>query len=156
MMNRVEELIEKFGLLPHPEGGWYKETYRSDMKLNGVDRNLMTSIYFLITSENISKLHQIKSDEHWYFHEGHGLRIHIFDTDYSFIDLGLNLDQNQVPFATVKSEVIFGSTVEKEGAYAFVSCAVAPGFDFRDFRMLNTEEMLAKYPNHQALIQRLT
>lgn len=155
-MRRVEELIQKYDLVPHPEGGWYKETYRSELKIEGLNRNVMTSIYFLITSDNISKLHQIKSDEHWYFHEGHGLRIHLFDEDYHYIDLGMNTRSGQVPFATVKSEVIFGSTVEQKDAYAFVSCAVAPGFDFEDFRMLSTEEMLWKYPQHRDVITRLT
>lgn len=156
MMNRVEEIIKEYGLLPHPEGGWYKETYRSEKKIEELNRNLMTSIYFLITSENISKLHQIKSDEHWYFHEGTGLRIHMFDQDYSYIDLGLNTGKNQVPFATVGAQIIFGSSVEQPGGYAFVSCAVAPGFDFEDFRMLGTNEMLEKYPSHADLINRLT
>ncbi|MEY5001231.1 MAG: hypothetical protein RLZZ211_1267 [Bacteroidota bacterium] len=75
-MSSQQQLIDALGLLPHPEGGFYKETYRSERSLEGEERNLLTSIYFLLTSENVSRFHRIKSDELWYFHAGSPLIVH--------------------------------------------------------------------------------
>ena len=73
---RINELIEKLALLPHPEGGYYKETYRSSETIDG-EQALMTSILFLLTSDSPSHFHRIQSDEHWYFHEGSPLTVHV-------------------------------------------------------------------------------
>jgi predicted cupin superfamily sugar epimerase len=77
--NEINQLVFELGLLPHPEGGFYKETYRSEEKLENINRSLVTSIYFLLTSENVSRFHRIKSDEHWFFHAGSPLIVHTLD-----------------------------------------------------------------------------
>ncbi|MEY3683061.1 MAG: hypothetical protein RLZZ289_1596, partial [Bacteroidota bacterium] len=75
-MTQLQQLINELGLQAHPEGGYYKETYRAAQTLDGQDRQLLTSIYFLLTAENVSKFHRIKSDELWYFHAGRPLIVH--------------------------------------------------------------------------------
>lgn len=158
MNERVKELIDSLELQPHPEGGFYKEMYRSDQVLEN-DRNLMTSIYFLITGRNISRLHRIKSDELWYFHEGSTLNIHTLDQNgYSCIKLGRGINNGDQPFALVHGNTIFGSNLENESEenYALVSCAVAPGFDFRDFELFTAEDLLKDYPEHEEIIRKLT
>ena len=158
MIKRVAELIETLGLLPHPEGGWYKETYRSEEKIQNKSRNLCTAIYFLITHENISKFHQIKSDELWFFHEGSGLTVHVLDEPNTYVQLQLGLDaaKGQSPQALVEKGKIFGSTVDQADGYALVSCVVAPGFDFEDFTLFEETELINKFPAYTEIISRLT
>lgn len=144
----------------HPEGGWYKEVYRNIDQIgteNG-HRSLLTSIYFLLTSENISHLHSIKSDELWYFHEGSALTVHTIDEDGNYFgeQLGLDFTRGENAQLVVPEGVIFGSSVDDGDAYAFVSCAVAPGFDFEDFTLYTTSELLEVYPTHEKVIRKMT
>ena len=89
----ISKLVNSLNLLPHPEGGWYAETYRSEQVLDSSERNILTSIYFLITSENVSRFHKIKSDELWYFHQGSTLTVHTLDENgHTENKLGLNLE----------------------------------------------------------------
>ena len=156
-MNQLQQLINELGLQAHPEGGYYKETYRSAQTLDGQDRQLLTSIYFLLTAENVSRLHRIKSDELWYFHAGSPLIVHtLSERGHEQHHLGLDLSKGQQPFLWIPKDTIFGSSIlEKEG-YSLVSCAVAPGFDFRDFELFTAEQLLLKFAAHREIIERLT
>lgn len=155
MQNYIQQLIKKFNLLPHPEGGWYAETYRSETSIN--DRSLLTSIYFLLTSDNVSRFHRIKSDELWYFHQGSAVTVHTLDENgHTAHQLGNNIENGEQPYLLVKANTIFGSSLDAPESYALVSCAVAPGFDFRDFELFTNEELLSEYPNHSEIIERLT
>jgi uncharacterized protein len=157
MNKRIQELILSLNLRPHPEGGFYAETYRSSDTVNarGGQRSLATSIYFLLTAGNISKFHRIKSDEMWFFHEGNPLTVHLLDNDgYRTLKLGPVDEEGHEPFQLVPAGVIFGSTVEE--GYALVSCVVAPGFDFEDFKLFEAEELLSEYPQQEGIIRRLT
>jgi predicted cupin superfamily sugar epimerase len=157
MENRVQELVEKLHLKPHPEGGYYSETYRSNLGTAGGDQSLATSIYFLMTSDNVSKFHSIVGDEIWFYHEGSPLTVHILsDKGYEKILVGPLDNEGHQPQQLVPPGVIFGSTVEQPDSYSLVSCMVAPGFDFRDFRLYTAEELLAKWPDAKEIIGRLT
>lgn len=153
---RAQELIEKFDLKSHPEGGFYSETYRSSESIPGKERNLLTSIYFLITGNSVSRFHRIQSDECWYFHEGSPLLIHSISPEGAYTVTELGLQENEVPFHVVPARHIFGSHLKSEEGYAFVSCAVAPGFDFRDFELFSSETLLREYPDYQTIIRKLT
>ncbi|WP_343604057.1 cupin domain-containing protein [Fluviicola sp.] len=155
---RAQEIIRAFDLKSHPEGGFYYETYRSSDTLPGKNRQLLTSIYFLITGDSCSRFHRIQSDECWYFHEGSPLQVHSLlpDGSHEITELGLNLEQGEVPFHVVPARTIFGSHLKNNEGYAFVSCAVAPGFDFEDFELYTAEELLKDYPQHPAIIEKLT
>lgn len=158
MEKRIQELITQFELIPHPEGGFYREMYRSEGIMSDKDRNYLTSIYFLVTDSNISRFHRIQSDECWYFHEGSPLRIHSIHADgsHTYHDLGLDLTDQETPFHVVEANTIFGSLLRDEKGYALVSCAVAPGFSFDDFELFTCEELTQQYPEHRQIIEKLT
>lgn len=161
MEKTVKQLVTNLKLEEHPEGGWYKEIYRSNLKTlneNTQSRDLLTSIYFLLTDRNCSKFHSIESDELWYYHLGSGFTVHCLspDGEYYRIKIGPNHEVGEVFQALVPKGTIFGSTVESENSFSLVSCAVAPGFDFEDFKLYSAEELLKKFPDHAGIINRLT
>ena len=151
----IKQLIQNFDLIPHPEGGFYKETYRSEIDFG--ERKLMTAIYFLLTSENVSNFHRIKSDELWFHHAGSPLIVHTLTEDGHQQHLvGNPLIPNMKSQFLVSKDTIFGSTVSEENSYSFVSCVVAPGFDFNDFELFTADELLKNYPLQETIIRRLT
>ena len=162
----VAGMISALGLIKHPEGGWYRETYRSNEQISGDalpncfggPRSCCTAIYFLLEQDDYSALHRIKSDELWFFHGGAGLTIHLLTADgiCSAIRLGADIAAGEVLQAMVPGGTWFGAEMSGAGAYSLVSCAVAPGFDFTDFEMGDRTTLLIQYPEHQALIARLT
>ena len=157
MTQEIELLIEKLELLPHPEGGFYKETYRSNETIASGNRQLMTSIYFLLTSNNVSKFHRIKSDEIWFFHSGSPLIVHVLDEKGHTENLvGLDIQKGELPQFMVPKNTIFGSSVRGKNSYSLVSCVVAPGFDFADFELFTKEDLLPLFPLQEEIIAQLT
>ncbi|MFC3880139.1 cupin domain-containing protein [Algoriphagus namhaensis] len=155
---RIDFLVKSLQLLPHPEGGFFKETYRSKDLLETPfgKRNLTTSIFFLLTSENVSRFHRIKSDEHWYFHEGSPLTVHtLSEKGHSKLALG-PVEEGYSPYQLVPANVIFGSSVDNPDSYSFVSCVVSPGFDFHDFELFDSSTLLKDFPDHSEIIEKLT
>lgn len=162
----MQKIIENLGLEPHPEGGFYKEVYRSQgiLSTNNLpeqfdgERNYCTSIYFVLTSENFSAFHKIKQDEIWHFYEGSPLFVHIIDENgiYQKVELGPNPELGQVRQFVVPANLWFGSSVKNPNDYSFVGCTVAPGFDFKDFELANQEELIVEYPNLEKEIIALT
>lgn len=161
----VRDLVENLNLLPHPEGGFYKEVYRSDgtipqANLDGFDgdRNYCTSIYFLLTSDNFSAFHRIKQDEIWHFYNGTTLYVHIIDHDgnYTRREVGMDLNNGEVPQLVVPAGCWFASTVKDKDSYSFVGCTVAPGFDFNDFELADRATLSEQYPELSAIIHKLT
>lgn len=165
----LTELVDTYGLLPHPEGGYYKELYRSTQTIAAAalnnnfdgDRNYCTSIYFLLTSANFSGFHRIKQDEVWHFYAGHPLTVHVIDAEgkYSAHVVGFDLAKGIAPQFVVPAGAWFASSVNSvagEEAYSFVGCTVAPGFDFRDFELADRTKLLDTYPQHKEIITALT
>lgn len=154
--------IERLGLEPHPEGGYFKETYRSAESAEFTDfpseRNVSTGIYFLLTAGNFSAFHRIKSDEMWHYYAGDALSIYVIKQNggVSEIKLGLDLEKGQVPQAVVPAHSWFASKMQEGGEYGLVGCTVAPGFDFEDFEMADRHELITEYPQHKPLITSLT
>lgn len=156
-MAEIKEIINTLGLQPHPEGGFYGETYRSEEVIPGKERNLLTSIYFLLTDSNVSRFHRIKSDELWYFHSGSTVIVHTLDENgHTEHLLGNDLSKGERPYLVVPKDTIFGSSIKGSKGYALVSCAVAPGFDFRDFELLSREDLMNQFPAHEEIIHLLT
>jgi predicted cupin superfamily sugar epimerase len=160
----VQELVTTFQLQPHPEGGYFKETYRSEDKIvtNGSEfpngRNYATAIYFLIEKDNFSAFHRIKSDETWHFYTGDALEVIEIDLQGNLIrtQVGADLKKGQTFQYTVKAGHWFGSRVLKGGNFSFVGCTVSPGFDFKDFELAKRDELTAIYPQHAEMIKGLT
>ncbi|GAB4269334.1 MAG: cupin domain-containing protein [Candidatus Rifleibacteriota bacterium] len=158
-------LIEKLQLERHPEGGYYREIYRSNGLIpasalaeshSGI-RPFLTSIYFMLEPGDVSSLHRLKSDEIWYFHAGSSLSIHIIFPDgrYEKLCLGPDIESGQSYQQIVPAGCWFGATVNSENEPSLVGCAVAPGFDFADFEMAEKEKMLRDFPQHKDLIEML-
>lgn len=155
--NRSAYLIDKLGLQKHPEGGYYVETYRATEKIETINRNVQTCIFFLLTGNEISRFHRIKSDEIWFFHEGDNLSIHTLDHNGHCIHkLGLHSEGECLPQILIPKNTIFGAALDNEDSYVLVSCTVAPGFDFQDFELMEQSELLSKYSGHSEIIYRLT
>jgi len=154
-----EFYIDRLELTAHPEGGYFKSTYASDLSTdaNGKSRKMYTSIYFLLKSGDVSHFHRLKSDELWYYHGGSSLTIHVIDEDgtYEEVNLGLNLEQGEVPQYLVPKNSIFGSSVMEEDTFSLVGCMVSPGFDFEDFELFTQDELLESYPQHKEIIEKL-
>lgn len=158
MHPRAATLVNELNLLPHPEGGFYAETFRSTKKSADSNRVTLTSIYFLLTTETVSRFHRITSDECWYFHEGDSLVVHsLTEKGHEVVHLGLPSENTQ-PFYVVPSGTIFGSCLADNApnGYALVSCAVAPGFDFADFELFETEVLFNEFPEHEAIVRKLS
>ena len=165
-MDRINKLVDVLKLLPHPEGGFYKETYRSDGLIpSGVlgsdfsgDRNYCTAIYFLLTSDNFSAFHRIKQDEIWHFYEGSPLYVHVIDDKglYTKHTVGLDIENGSLPQLVVPAGAWFASSVKDSHSYSLVGCTVSPGFDFKDFDLADRKLLISEYPQHQKVIQSLT
>lgn len=157
-------LIARLGLARHPEGGWFRETYRAPERIpaaalprHGGDRPCSTAILFLLEAGDISALHRLASDELWHWHAGAPLRIHALagDGGHQVHRLGPDLEAGQSFQAVLPAGTWFGAEVEGPG-YTLVGCTVAPGFDFADFELARREDLLALHPRHAALVAHLT
>lgn len=162
----ADYLIEKLELTPHPEGGYFRETFAASEHINTDNlkrdysgpRRAYTSIYFLLKSDQISRLHRLKSDELWNYHAGSSLTIHVIDTHGGYVrkKLGPNLDQGESFQQIVKAGCWFGATVDEDDRYSLAGCYVSPGFDFNDFELARRSGLLEKYPEHSSIINKLT
>ena len=155
-----QDIINKFEMTAHPEGGYYKETYRSStlIETNFGKRPLSTGIYFLLKAGDVSHFHRIKSDEMWHFYGGDPLIVVEIDESGKLIEtrLGTNILKGEVPQYVVKANRWFGSYPADNGRYSFVGCSVSFGFDFNDFELANRDCLENEYPQHKEIIKRLT
>lgn len=164
-MKTAEEWIERLGLQEHPEGGWYRESWRSGGSHPFSEgnpfpsgRSYSTAIYYLLREDERSCLHRIGSDELWLWHAGSALRVDVLAEAHTFFTLGSDPVAGQVLQGAVEPGAWFGASLQDSspGNYALVSCVVAPGFDFRDFRMAERRELLERYPDERETIEKLT
>ncbi|AYL96128.1 cupin domain-containing protein [Mucilaginibacter celer] len=151
--------IQTLNLLPHPEGGHYKETFRSGQEVSRVGaadvKQACTSIYYLLENNDFSGFHRIASDEIWYFHKGAPLLIHVIDLDGNLTSHELS-DLDTGSFSVmVKAGLWFAAEIKTGEGFTLVSCAVAPGFDFSEFEMAKRDELVKKYPQHMDLLRRM-
>ena len=156
----AKDIISKLELQPHPEGGFYKETYRSGQSItvdNGKIRNVSTAIFYLLENKDKSNFHRIESDELWFFHSGEPLEIVYILNDQQFtIVLGNNIDMGEVLQAMIPANTWFGSKIKTGIGYSLVSCTVAPGFDFADFEIADRATLITLYPHLNNIINEYT
>jgi predicted cupin superfamily sugar epimerase len=165
-MKKAEYYIKTLGLEKHPEGGWFKEVYRSDELIQkehlperfSGSRHHSTSIYFMLTSDTFSAFHRIKSDELWHFYKGSPVTIYMIDDagKYSEILLGDDPDGGESFQCVIPAGVWFGAKVNLPDSFSLVGCTVAPGFHFDDFELGEREELMKLFPQHKGIIARLT
>jgi uncharacterized protein len=158
--------IERLGLKPHPEGGYYRQTYKADLLIakealpagfTGA-RAVSTAIYLLLEGENFSAFHRLRSDEIWHFYEGGPLVVDVISPagECSAIFLGRDPEAGQVLQAVVRAGCWFASHVADWKSWALAGCTVSPGFEFEDFEMGKRGELVELYPHCRELIERLT
>ena len=166
-MKSAQYWIDHLDLRKHPEGGFFKEVYRSDETLSGAhlperykgDRCFSTAIYFLITAGDYSRFHKIKSDEIWHFYEGNPLSLYVLHNEDHRLDhfsLGREVAYGQQLQLTIPKNHWFGAALAVDRGYALVGCTVAPGFDFTDFEMADRQELITTFPQHKTIINMLT
>lgn len=165
-MTRIAQLIEQFSLLPHPEGGYFRENYRSsgEIKSTSLDsnykgsRNYSTAIYFLLSSDTFSAFHKINQDEIWHFYEGSPIRLFTISEKGELAEhlIGSDFNKGQLPQLVVPGNHWFAAEILDPNSYAFVGCTVAPGFDFADFELADRKLLSEEFPQHSGLIHRLT
>ena len=151
----VQKIISTLNMQPHPEGGYYVETYRSQETLEG--NQIVSVIYFLLAPNQVSYWHQIKQDEFWFHHQGAPLEVHCINEEGKayILPLGPIGEGDCQPQQLVKAGEIFGSKMKGDSGYALVSCVVAPAFRFEDFKLFTREELLERFPNLESQIDLL-
>lgn len=160
MKHSKDYYVKELGLLPHPEGGYYKEMYRSQESIAALpvryagSRNFGTSIYFLLGSKDRSKFHRLQSDEIWYFLDGAPVDIHMIfpDGHWETHRVGLDLAKNEHPQVLIPQGTWFAAKIVTGGEFVLVGCAVFPGFDFTDFELAD-ETLVQAFPQHEARIR---
>lgn len=165
MVKGANYWIEQLELAPHPEGGHFRETYRSNEKIPREalperyegDRNFSTCVYFLLQDKDHSRLHKLQSDELWHFYHGSPVTLYIItpEGDLETKTLGPRPDKGHGFQAVIKKFSWFGAIVREEGGYSLVGCNVAPGFDFTDFEIGDKEELKKHFPAQKAIIEQL-
>lgn len=150
----MHDPIAQFDLTPHPEGGFYREYYRSPLQVTSPEgeRSAATAIYFLLRENDISHFHRLKHDELWCWHEGGLLNVHCIHPDGRYEVIRLGPEDSYT--AVIPAGTWFGGTVE--GSHVLVTAVVAPGFEFEDFEMAERQGLLAEYAQHHLIINELT
>jgi predicted cupin superfamily sugar epimerase len=153
MHPRPAEIIERLGLAPHPERGFFIETYRASTAVTAdthpAARAASTAIYFLVTSDApATYLHRLLSDEVFHLYEGGPLDIlRLFaDGRTDVARLGLDFDAGERPQIVVPAGTWFGTELAPAASHCLMGCTVAPGFDFADFALADGPELAARYP----------
>ncbi len=156
--------IEHLGLIQHPEGGFYKEIYRSEEiidekalpgRYEGL-HNFGTSIYFLLEGQHFSAFHRIKSDEIWHFYEGVCINLYLLDSHGLKIQkMGVEPEMNNLRQLVIRKGTWFAAEVDNHQGFALVGCSVAPGFEFDDFELAEKQKLMNEYSQYKELIDRL-
>ncbi|MFN3604921.1 MAG: cupin domain-containing protein [Leptonema sp. (in: bacteria)] len=161
-----KELISYLNLIPHPEGGFYRESYRSNHKIDKNSlknhdltkkeyRNTFTLIYYLLVKEDVSVFHKLKSEEIWHFYLGSPIKLHLLNENtqkYESVILGNNFHYHYV----IPDNIWFAAEVVNKNSFALVGCTVSPGFEFEDFELGSKEELISKFPNYKKIIETFT
>jgi uncharacterized protein len=162
-MDRAQQLIERLGLLPHPERGFYVETYRAalavDARPHGGPRAASTAIYFLVTrAQPTTYLHRLKSDEVFHLYEGGPLDVLLLGAGGGgeVRRLGLDVAAGERPQIVIAAGTWFAVELDAGGSHCLFGCTVAPGFDFADFELAEGPELAARHPAYAARIARMT
>jgi predicted cupin superfamily sugar epimerase len=161
-MQSLENVIELLKLKPHPEGGYYRETYRSEGIIKqqclsadySGNRNFSTCIYYLLERNSFSAFHKIVQDETWHFYDGSPLALQMITPLGYHIEviLGRDIENGQVPQYTVPGGTWFAAKPLEAENYSLFGCTVSPGFTFADFRMADRNELISLFPQFTDLI----
>jgi len=163
MARTAQYWIDKLKLEEHPEGGLFREVYKSNEFINKKSlpnrytsfRSFSTSIYFLLQSHEFSAFHRLKSDEIWHFYEGSTITIYIIlpDGKLKKAVLGQNPEKNEFYQFIIPKGCWFAAKVHSPNSYSLIGCTVSPGYDYDDFELGKREDLLKHFPQHSAIIK---
>ena len=161
---RAQYLKERLDLSELPgEGGYYKETYRSDKTIvlpSQADgkRSISTSIYYLLDGIQFSAFHRLKSDEIWHFYIGSSVTLYIINKmeNLSEVKLGSNIEKGELFQIQVRAGSWFAANVDDISSYALIGCSISPGFDYLDFELGDRKKLIERYPQHRSIIEKFT
>jgi predicted cupin superfamily sugar epimerase len=166
MPDTARAWIDYLDLEQHPEGGYYRETYRAPTSIpeKGLPerfdgaRDGAALIYFLLPADSFSALHRIRQDEVWHFYAGAPITIHQIGPDggYRTPTLGRAVTDGQTLHTVVPAGTWFGATVDAADGYALVGCTTAPAFEFDDFELADPDALIEAHPQHRGVVERLT
>jgi predicted cupin superfamily sugar epimerase/nucleoside phosphorylase len=165
--DEAEELIDRFQLEPHPEGGYYARNFTSELSVTSFDserydgesRKAGSSIYYLLRGNEFSAFHILKSDEIWHYYKGSPVKIHMIDISGNLTTyiLGNPLESSQAMFQVIiPANNWFAAEVLDKKSFSFVGCTVSPGFEFKDFNIADRDSLSAEFPIHSEIIKSLT
>jgi uncharacterized protein len=157
--------INNLQLKPHPEGGYFRESYRASENIPAEalpkrfrgKRSFSTSIYYLLRKNDRSVFHRIKSDECWHFYAGETLLIHVIENNgnYNCVKLGKDIASGETFQFVVPANTWFASEPAPNTMFSLAGCTVAPGFDFADFEIADKENLFILFPQQVDIISRL-
>jgi len=152
----ARHLVAQLNLKPHPEGGYFVETFRSGIQVraHGSTRSAVTSIYYLLSDANFSAFHRVRSDEIWHHYRGAPVAIEVIEGDGRHRQIVIGQANRWQDAIAARSW--FAAHVCTANAYALVGCDVAPGFTFGDFEIGTRNALATAFPQHRALIERWT
>jgi hypothetical protein len=164
MHPKANKYIKQLQLKKHPEGGYFREVYRSAERILPTHlpkryksfRNFSTSICFLLEGKQFSAFHLLQSDEIWHFYDGGAVFLYIINQkgELSVKKLGRSVDSELQ--LTIEKQNWFAAEVEDTKSFALFGCTVSPGFEFEDFELGKRDDLLKKFPQHSDVIKRLT
>jgi len=161
-----QALVEALNLQPHPEGGFFRELYRSAETIPAAllpsdykgDRSVSTAIYFLLPGTMFSAFHRLRSDEIWHFYLGDTIVLHLLHPEgrHEIIRVGQDLMHGEQCQVLIPAGAWFAAKVARVEGWALIGCTVAPGFDFADFELARRADLLARFPQHEKIIHAFT
>jgi hypothetical protein len=159
MNDAARALVASLGLAPHPEGGFFRETFRAPLEVDAPQgrRAASTAIYFLLPAGTFSALHRVRSDEAWHHYDGDPIDLHTIDDDglHAIARLGRAIARGERPQVVVPAGV-WQAAVPIGATYALCGCTVAPGFDFVDFEMPARGALVERFPALRDVVAALT
>jgi len=160
MTSPAEDLVRELALSPHPEGGWFRETWRSPERVPAAslpdrftgDRALATAILYLLPAGQRSCFHRLRADETWWHHAGGALWLHLLGPHGA---TRIVLDGGR-PQAVVPHGTWFAAEPGPGAAWSLVGCGTSPGFEYEDFELATREALLVEFPGERELVTRFT
>jgi len=160
MTSPAEELVRGLALSPHPEGGWFRETWRSPERVPAAslparfaaDRVLATAILYLLPAGQRSCFHRLRADETWWHHDGGAMWLHLLGPHGA---TRVVVDR-ECPQAVVPHGTWFAAEPEPGADWSLVGCGTSPGFEYEDFELATRGALLAEFPGERELVTRFT
>lgn len=153
-------LLRKLSLQKHPEGGYFKESYRSGTEINVKGRKgtwrAATAIYYMLVGNQFSAFHRVKSDEIWHHYTGSSLTLHIIKDNSELNKIKLGKGKGERFQVVIKANTWFAASLNNKKSYCLVGCTLSPGFEYDDWEIGNRYTLIKTFPRHRKSIERYT